>query len=67
MKQLTIFLAALCFSALAQAHSGHGRDGGDSTLLHYLSEPEHVAALVLLVAVIGGAIGLRRRRRRRDR
>jgi len=58
----------LLFSAPLLAHTGHGRHGGDFSLLHYLSEPQHVAGVALLLAlVIGGAVALwQRRAKRRD-
>lgn len=48
---------AILVSTPLYAHSGHGRAGGDFSLLHYLSEVEHVAGVVLLLAVI--AVGAR--------
>jgi hypothetical protein len=47
--------------ALVMAHSGHGRDGGSFSLLHYLGEPLHpVIGAILLGAV---AISLYRLKR----
>jgi hypothetical protein len=53
-------VAATGWAALAQAHPGHGHGHGAKgySLLHYLSEPEHVAALVLVVVLIGAAFAL---------
>ncbi|MBE0510618.1 MAG: hypothetical protein K0A95_08940 [Chromatiales bacterium] len=49
------FLATLAGSTLA--HPGHGLHGHDGfSLWHYLSEPDHVVALVLLLALIDGLL-----------
>jgi hypothetical protein len=48
-------VAAVLVPATAWAHPGHGARGGDWSLRHYLTEPEHVLpglALFLAVAVI---------------
>ncbi|WP_019625245.1 hypothetical protein [Thioalkalivibrio sp. ALJT] len=53
-------------SAPALAHPGHGHGEGHS-LLHYLSSPEHVWPLaLLLVALVGLGGWLWRRSRRRN-
>ena len=64
MRKLTL-LALLAASGPLWAHPGHGQHGHHGfSLLHYLTEPEHVAGLVLLVAVIGGVAGWLWQRRR---
>ena len=48
-------VAAVLVPATAWAHPGHGVGGGDWSLHHYLTEPEHVLsglASFLVVAVI---------------
>ena len=41
----------------AFAHPGHGKDGGDFGILHYLTEPEHllVAIPIVLIVAVGAA------------
>ncbi|WP_018947317.1 hypothetical protein [Thioalkalivibrio sp. AKL17] len=68
LSRLTLVPLALAASP-ALAHPGHGHGDGHSSLLHYLSSPEHLwpaAAVLLLAAVIGGAWLWRRSRRRKD-
>ena len=53
----------------AFAHPGHGRDGGDFGVLHYLSDPAHLwfalpMGLIVVVAA-GYAAGILRPRTRR--
>lgn len=43
---------ALALTAPAFAHPGHGRDGGSHELVHYFSEPEHLAPVA--VATLAG-------------
>jgi hypothetical protein len=45
MRRLSPVLSSLFLAAPALAHEGHGRSEGGS-LLHYLSEPLHAAAVV---------------------
>ena len=48
-------VAAVLVPATALAHPGHGVGGGDWSLHHYLTEPDHVLsglAFFLVVAVI---------------
>ncbi|MGM0595227.1 MAG: hypothetical protein ACQETD_11900 [Pseudomonadota bacterium] len=59
----TVLLTPLCGTALA--HSGHGRGGEGFSLLHYLSEPEHVAAIALLPVLAAAAWVWQRRRNKR--
>lgn len=63
------YLAGLLSALLAtplHAHSGHGQGGDGFTLLHYLSEAEHVAALVLL-PLLALVAGVKHRQQRRQR
>lgn len=47
-----IFLIGGLASSPALAHPGHGIDGGDWSLLHYVTEPDHLVGVIgLLVAV----------------
>ena len=63
---LTI-VAWLTTSSVAVAHPGHGHDGGSFSLLHYLTEPLHFLQGVLLAAgVVGVALVVMRRRKRKD-
>ncbi len=53
---LLTLLAGLSGQALA--HPGHGHHGHDGfSLIHYLTEPAHVAGIVLVVAIIGSLAG----------
>jgi hypothetical protein len=65
MKNRLTTLATLLLAApaLLSAHSGHGKTDGE-TLLHYLTEPQHLAAVLttLLIAVLIVRIGLQRRK-----
>lgn len=66
MQSVITTAALFLTSSVAMAHSGHGREGGDFSLLHYLSEPSHVAGMALLLALVGGGVlSLRRHRGRR--
>ena len=61
---LSSFLIAGLASSSSWAHPGHGSDGGDWSVLHYLPEPDHlVVALGLAVLVawpfVRGAIRAR--------
>lgn len=50
MKQF-LFMAALLGGGSAFAHEGHGHTHG-FTITHYMVEPEHALALVLMSAVV---------------
>ena len=55
MKKTTASIAlfvALLTAPLASAHPGHGHDGGSNTLLHFLCEPIHIVAAVVLLCVL---------------
>jgi hypothetical protein len=48
-------LASLATTSIATGHPGHGTDGGNDSLWHYLTEPVHLAAglfAVLALAVL---------------
>lgn len=65
MRNPLLLLSGILFSSSLWAHPGHGHSPQHGfSLLHYLSEPEHVAGLVLLVAVIA-AVAARVVRRQR--
>jgi hypothetical protein len=57
---------ALLASGTAFAHPGHGPGGGDFSLPHYLTEPEHLFFVLpaLVVAVFGGSVSRMLSRRR---
>lgn len=64
IRHLAGLLPALLATPL-HAHSGHGQGGHGFTLLHYLSEAEHVAVLVLLLlALVAGVKHWQQRRQR---
>jgi hydrogenase/urease accessory protein HupE len=50
MTRLAIAMSALLSPGLAAAHPGHGPEAG---LLHYVTDPFHLAAAVLVVASLG--------------
>jgi hydrogenase/urease accessory protein HupE len=49
--RLCSFLIAALASSPSWAHPGHGVDGGDWSLLHYLTEPDHLVGVLGLLAV----------------
>ena len=60
---LFIIVVSMSTSSLLVAHGGHGHTDGD-TIAHYLNEPVHIIAIVLMVAVLAGPIALRYLRNR---
>jgi hypothetical protein len=51
MRRLTLAAAAAAASFVAgaaAAHPGHGLGGGSDALLHYMTDPLHVAPLALV-------------------
>jgi hydrogenase/urease accessory protein HupE len=51
-------------SQIALAHTGHGADGGSFSLVHYLTEPEHLS--VIAVIVVGVLLVIRKKRKNRE-
>ena len=49
-------MAAVLVPATAWAHPGHGAGGGDWSVLHYVSEPDHLLSAVALVVVVAGPL-----------
>jgi hypothetical protein len=47
----TAVVFGLLFSSPVLAHPGHGRDGGDFSALHYLSEPMHLFVVLPLLVL----------------
>ena len=45
------FLATVSMVRTIHAHPGHGASSGSYSFWHYVSEPEHIAALTALVIV----------------
>jgi hypothetical protein len=65
MRALVVAGAAASIASTALAHPGHGLDAGSAHWLHYLSEPLHVAPVVLVAFTL--ALGWRRWRGSRAR
>ena len=61
-------VASLVSQAGQLAHAGHGHDGGNSGLVHYMTEPTHAIVAVVSLAVVSVMAGLTIRavRRRQD-
>jgi hydrogenase/urease accessory protein HupE len=49
----TVAVTWLALCSAAAAHPGHGRDGGDFSPLHYLTEPDHLVVGIPLAALLG--------------
>jgi hydrogenase/urease accessory protein HupE len=49
--RLCSFLIAGLASSPSWAHPGHGVDGNDWSLLHYLTEPDHLGGVLGLLVV----------------
>ncbi len=66
IRAASVTTGLVLLASAAAAHPGHGADGGSYSLLHYLSEPVHIAfAALLAVGVVGGLSALARSRRMR--
>lgn len=63
-ERIVIAITTLVLSHAAVAHPGHGTGEGTDAA-HFLTEPVHLAPLVLVAAV--GLLGWRLRRRRARR
>lgn len=62
-KLVLLLVSSVLLPVAALAHPGHGAAGEGWTLLHYLSEPVHIAATAgLTLAAVAGLRLLRRRR-----
>ena len=60
-------LLAGFISSPARAHPGHGVGGGDWSMLHYLTEPDHLVTALGLALLFAGALAWRAIRARRAR
>lgn len=64
LKPVLVAFTSLTIASPALAHPGHGVPGEGYSLLHYLTEPVHVASgLAALVLAIATTSFLRRRAR----
>ncbi len=55
--------AVLTITRAAEAHPGHGTDGGGYALSHYLADPLHIIGIgaALVVAIVGVLFWVRHR------
>ena len=60
-------LIAGLLSSSSWAHPGHGVGGGDWSLVHFLTEPDHLAAAVRLALLVAASFAGRAIRARRAR
>jgi hydrogenase/urease accessory protein HupE len=65
--QFCSLLIAGLLSSPSWAHLGHGVGGGDWSLVHYLTEPDHLAAAVRLALLVAASFARRAIRARRAR
>ena len=58
VRRTAITGAACLLTSPLLAHPGHGTDGGSHEMTHYLTEPVHVAPLVVaaLVGVVAAGV-----------
>ena len=63
MKTLLTVIAMTALPAMAFAHPGHGADGGDFGVIHYLTTPEHLIPAAIGAALVAGSVTWRRRLR----
>ena len=58
LRQIALTSAACLLASPALAHPGHGADGGSHEMTHYLTEPVHIAPLVVaaLVGVVAAGV-----------
>lgn len=66
MKARIVLAVAGLFAGVDSlaAHSGHGEPGSGNGIAHFLTEPEHVVAIVAAVAAVGVFAAWSRQRRR---
>jgi hypothetical protein len=57
----------LAVAARAEAHPGHGAEGGAWTVQHYASEPLHLGTAAVMAAVAAAVVAWRVRDGRRAR
>lgn len=50
LKRLFVLLLIL-IPTLGVAHPGHGKEGGNFSLLHYLSEPLHLISGIVVLSI----------------
>jgi hydrogenase/urease accessory protein HupE len=60
-------LIAGLLSSPSWAHPGHGVGGGDWTVVHYMTEPDHLVAALGLALLVAGPFACRAIRARRPR
>ena len=56
IRQATLAIATLAASA-AWAHPGHAEPGATTTLMHLLTEPDHLIALVAAIGIGAWVVG----------
>ncbi len=61
--RLSMLLIAVS-ATIATAHEGHGQSGEGNTARHYLTQPLHVAGIVVIALVGVGLLALAVRKRR---
>lgn len=66
LPPFTVLIAGLV-SPPCWAHPGHGLGGGDWTLFHYLTEPEHVVPALVLALLVVAPLVVRAIRARKSR
>ena len=69
IRRVTIAIATLA-AGVAWAHPGHGEPGATTTLLHLLTEPDHLLAILAVIGAgawaVGRGHGRSARKQRRD-
>ena len=64
VRRPCILVAAVLVPATAWAHPGHGAGGGDWSVRHYLTEPDHLLGGLVVALVVAGVFLLRTHRTR---
>jgi hydrogenase/urease accessory protein HupE len=65
--QTCSLLIAGLLSSPSWAHPGHGVGGGDWSVVHYMTEPDHLVAALGLALLVAGPFAWRAIRARRAR